>query len=147
MPKKDQFLKLDGELLDSLPVGRFEMVGNYRGTLEFLILMREPLNAKRLTPDYTIDLNQNSEFQHFFVLDVDDSVVGSILRVRSKFANYSPLAVSRVLDNSTPTPTKCVTENASGGLYMFTDDQGSCLALAESAKTPISSLVITGDPR
>jgi hypothetical protein len=81
MPKKNQFLKLDGELLDLLPVGRFEMVGNYRGTLEFLILMREPLNAKRLTPDYTIDLNQNSEFQHFFVLDVDDSVVSTYIPI------------------------------------------------------------------
>lgn len=123
--------------------GIFYEIGASRGRREFIILLRNPFNADRLVLDTAVELNCDPEFKHHFINDVDGNVVGSRLDVRDKFINSSPLSVSRVLHHKEFIPFRCVTEQDSGGLFMFNNGAGSCLALSSWAQIPSSQLCIT----
>ena len=140
MASTSKFLKLTEEQEASLHPGVFILLDTSKGCHTFLILMRQPVNSKRLTIDTTIDLNNDPAFRQFYVTDIDDMVVGSLLRVRAKFCQHTALSVSRVLIDGSPHDMRCLTGAAGGGIYLFSN--GSCMALSEYASYPTSSLVI-----
>ena len=140
--KQHNYLKLSAEQLASLHSGSFILLETTKGCHTFLILMRPPVNSSRLTVDTSIDVNNDPEFRQHYVIDVDNIVVGSLLYVRAKFCEYSALTVSRVLIDGAHHDMRCLTGCAGGGLYMFSDGNGSCMALSEAAAYPSSPLVI-----
>lgn len=142
MTTKPKFLAFTETQVQSLRPGAFILLDTKAGCHSFLILMRMPVNSGRMTVDLTLDVNNNSEFRQYYVMDVDGSVVGSLLKVRAKFCKYTPLTVSRVVVSDIPLPMRCLTNSASGGLYMFTDGNGSCMALSEASSYPTSHLII-----
>ena len=123
--------------------GIFYETGAGRGRKEFIILLRNPFNSSRLELDTAVELNCDPDFKHYFINDVDGNVVGSLLDVRDKFLHVSPLTVSRVLNHKEFIPFRCMTEQDSGGLFMFNNGAGSCLALSSWAQLPTSPLCIT----
>lgn len=142
MTNSPKFLKLSADLEAALHPGSFILLDTSKGCHTFLILMRMPVNSKRLKVDTTIDLNNDPAFRQYYVTDVDDMVVGSLFRVRAKFCQHTALSVSRVLIDGNHHDMRCLTGSAGGGVYMFSDGNGSCMALSEYAAYPTSSLVI-----
>lgn len=142
MTGNKKFLKLTAEQEAALHPGVFILLDTSKGCHTFLILMRQPVNSKRLTVDTSIDLNNDPAFRQYYVSDVDEMVVGSLLRVRAKFCQHTALSVSRVLIDGNHHDMRCLTGAAGGGVYMFSDGNGSCMALSEYAAYPTSALVI-----
>lgn len=142
MKTKSQYLKMTPEQLGMLRPNAFLKWDTSKGCHTFLILMRPPVNSSRLTVDTSIDLNNDASFRHHYVYDIDGTVVGSMLHVRVKFCQFTALSVSRVLIDGQTHDMRCLTGSAGGGLYMFSDGNGSCMALAESAAYPTSPLVV-----
>ena len=136
---KDPFLKLGPEIHP----GVFYAHAKKAGYTDYVILMRNPYNRDRLLVDYRVDLNDYVEFQHYYIVDVDESVVGSLLRVRDKNTTADSLTVSRVLLHEDPIAFKCTAECEAGGVLMFTDGAGSYFALSAMSYLPSGKLCIT----
>lgn len=122
----------------------FHEIGQSKGRTNYVLLMRMPLNMDRIRVDFGVELNGDQEFQHYFLYDIDNEVVGSYLSVRTKFSRANPISVSRVLNSVEPCSMVSTLAGASGGIYIFSDGQGNCMALAESSGDPDNPLVVKG---
>lgn len=142
--KKLERLKLTDLQCQTLLPGVFHVLGQSKGRTQYLILMRMPLVMDKLRVDFGVELNEDPEFQHYFVYDIDNEVIGSYLSVRTKFSKHTPITVSRVLNSVEPCSLVSTLANASGGIFLFSDGQGTCMALAESSGDPDNPLVVKG---
>lgn len=137
-------LKLTDLQRQTLLPSVFHEIGKGKGTTNYILLMRLPLDMDRLRVDFGVELNGDPEFKHYFLYDIDNEVVGSYLSVRTKFSRATPISVSRVLNSVDPCPMASTLAGASGGIHIFSDGHGTCMALAESSGDPDNPLVVKG---
>ena len=121
-------------------VGRFIDLGVVKGVRQVVIFSRAPISWSSVKVD-DLDLNHDPEFQHHYIQDASEQVIGSLLRVRNKMCKVTGSTVSRVFDGD-PAKFDIGISQHNCGMFMFCGPDGSRLALATSSHTPQSSLII-----
>ena len=125
---------------ENFEVGKFIDLGATKGVRTIVIFSRPPISWSSVAVD-DIDLNHDPEFQHHYIQDASEQVIGSLFLVRNKLCKVTATTVSRVFDGQ-PVKYDVGLSQHNCGAFCFRAPDGSTLALATSSHVPQSSLII-----
>ena len=120
--------------------GKFIDLGVVKGVRSVVIFSRAPISWSSVVYD-NLDLNHDPEFQHHYIQDASEQVIGSLFLVRNKLCKVTATTVSRVFDGP-PVKYDVGLSQHNCGAFCFRAPDGSTLALATSSHVPQSSLII-----
>lgn len=111
-----------------------------KGRRRFILLSKVSVNPRDLTIDKDVPVGHSSEFLQYYVMGVEQTVLGSVLDIRAKFCTVNSVSVS-YNPPSDEGPFVCPTESSSGGLLVYQNNHGQFLAI--SAKSCSNRLLVT----
>ena len=117
----------------------FYEIAAARGRRRFLLLCRNTVSNHPLVMDEH-PIRHSSDFLQYYVRGSEQSVVGSVLDIRTRFCVFTGLAVAY----SPPTDQAqftCPTESSSGGLLIYLNGLGKFMAV--SARVNPNPLLVT----